>query len=67
MRVMWNIGKRGKGDTRYTLVRLETNRFIYRQGWSLSISLHPFLWKWHEGYQEFRLTLLGVNIHYRKA
>jgi hypothetical protein len=67
MLIHWNTGKRLKGDSRYTLVRFESKNYIRGEGRKLSISLHPYVWMFEPGYKAFRLTLLGLNIHYKKA
>lgn len=64
MMLILNIGKRM--DRRYTLIRFESKRYIYGDGKALSISIHPYMWRFKKGYREFRLTIAGINIHYRK-
>lgn len=67
-RCMWGIGKRLEGDSRITLFRYETDRYIYGKGWKMSVSLHPRVFYWGRWFRrEFRLTLFGLNVHYRAA
>jgi hypothetical protein len=63
----WNVGKRLKGDSRYTLVRFESRDYIRGTGRKLSISLHPYLWYFFKQDRGFYLTIAGLNIHYKKA
>ena len=49
------------GDTRRHTVRFKCN------GWKFSISLHPYLFYFRREWREFRLTLLGINLHFRRA
>lgn len=63
----FNIGRRIPGDSRITLFRYKSGRFEYGEGWKMSVSLHPKLLYWRRGYKEFRLTVLGINVHYRAA
>lgn len=65
MQFMFWIGARGQQDTRITLFRFETGDYISGQGWKFSISLHPRLFYWRRYYREIRVTLLGLNIHWR--
>lgn len=67
MRLMLGIGKRGDGDSRITLLRFESGRWAYREGWKVSLSLHSRLFMWRRQYREIRATLLGLNIHWRGA
>jgi hypothetical protein len=64
-RLVWGIGKRVVGDSRVTLFRYETSRYIYGGGWKVSISLHPRWFYWQRCYGGFRVTLFGVNLHWR--
>lgn len=47
------------GDSRRCVLTLET------QARKASVSLHPFVWKLDRYWREFRLTVLGLNLHYR--
>ena len=67
MRMMFWIGARTTGDSRVTLFRFESGRWEYREGWKISISLHPRLFYWKRQYKQLRATLLGLNIHWRAA
>lgn len=67
MRLMFGIGKRMDGDSRITLLRVESGRWAYREGWKVSLSLHSKLFMWRRQYREIRATLLGLNIHWRGA
>lgn len=49
-----------KGDSRRFAVR-----FLFN-GCKFSISLHPYLWYWRKYYREFRITILGLNLHYKE-
>jgi hypothetical protein len=58
-----------KWDKRYQLFRFysrSSDLWMRREGWKLSASLHP-RWFYFEKYfsSEFRLTILGINIHFR--
>lgn len=59
--------RRIPGDSRITLFRYTTDKYISGDGWKLSVSLHRKLFYWMRGYREFRLTMLGLNVHYRMA
>jgi hypothetical protein len=52
-------------DSRFGLFRVTTDGYIYGKGSKLSISLHPKLWYWQKLDREFRLTILGINIHFK--
>ncbi len=67
MRMMFLVGKRSTGDSRVTLFRFESGRFECRDGWKISISLHPRLFYWQRQSKQLRATLLGLNIHWRAA
>jgi len=51
--------RRSPFDTRFSLFRLIGN------DWKLSVSLHPFFWYWQRSWQQFRLTICGINLHWR--
>lgn len=65
MRVHWLVGKRLKGDSRFTLLRLESDKYIYGEGRSISFSIHPYLWKFWSAFRDVRITFLFLNIHYK--
>lgn len=67
MRTMFWIGARAAGDSRVTLFRFESGRWEHREGWKISISLHPRWFYWQRQYKQIRVTLLGLNIHWRAA
>jgi hypothetical protein len=67
MRLDFFIGPRALGDARITLFRLTSGRWIYGEGWKVSVSLHRKLFYWKRQYKEIRATLLGVNVHWRWA
>lgn len=54
-----------KGDSRKFSVRFLFQEYPNYGGYKFSISLHPRFWYWRSSYREFRITILGVNIHYR--
>lgn len=64
MRLEWMLRKRRKGDNRITILRGLYGDQTRRGSWKFSISLHPRLFHWEAYYEEFRLTIMGVNIHY---
>lgn len=66
-RCKWNIGRHFPGDSRITLFRYTTDKYMYREGWKISVSLHPKFFYWRREYRAFRLTILGLNVHYRAA
>lgn len=67
MRLILGIGKRAAGDNRITLLRFESRRWAYREGWKISLSLHRRLFMCRRQHRELRATLLGLNIHWRGA
>ena len=67
MQMMFWIGARSTGDSRVTLFRFESGRWERREGWKISISLHPRLLYWQRQYKQIRATVLGLNIHWRAA
>lgn len=67
MRMMFWIGARPTGDSRVTLFRFESGQWERREGWKISISLHPRLFYWQRQYKQLRATLFGLNIHWRKG
>ena len=67
VRMMFFIGSRSPGDSRVTLFRFESGRWEHREGWKISISLHPRLFYWQRQSKQLRATLLGMNIHWRAA
>lgn len=62
---MCSLGLRAEGDSRITLLRVESADYIFGRGRKVSLSLHPFLFRWQRQYRELRVTLLGINIHWR--
>ena len=67
MSFSFGIGKRVAGDSRVTFFRYETKGYICGKGWKISASFHPKLFFLKRCYREFRLTVLGANIHYRSS
>ena len=65
MKTMFWIGPRGKCDRRITLLRVTSDRWMYGEGWKFSISLHRRWFFWQRDHQELRVTLLGLNFHWR--
>lgn len=59
------VGQRLKGDSRFTLLRFESGRWAYGEGWKVSISLHRKMFYWMRSYRNIRVTLLGLNINWR--
>jgi hypothetical protein len=46
-------------DSRFCISRL------LFPGFKISFSLHPYLWKFEKHWKEFRLTICGINVHYK--
>lgn len=67
--------KRMLGDSRFTLIRIlflntrprEPIKSPAYYDIKVSFSLHPYLFKFRTGYRDFRLTLLGLNLHYKDS
>lgn len=55
-----------RSDSRILLFRHVSSKYIKGKGWKLSISLHPYWFYWLREFREFRLTVLGLNIHFRR-
>jgi hypothetical protein len=63
--------KRITGDSRFTLFRVLWCKNIKSKENSpayfskhLSLSFHPYFYKFSKGWREFRITLFGLNLHY---
>jgi len=69
MRVMFNIGKRSEGDSRYTLLRVESDGWVYTHGgaWKLSASLHAKPFYYRRYLNSYRLTIFWINLHFAKV
>lgn len=67
MRLMIPMVKRATGDSRFTLLRFETTNYIYGRGWKVSVSLHRKFFYLVRKYRQLRITLLGINVHWRGA
>lgn len=67
MRTKFFVGARADGDSRITLFRFESGQWENNEGWKISFSLHPRLFYWRNNYKEIRVTLLGLNVHWRAA
>lgn len=63
MRLNWNVGKRHKGDSRFTFLRVESDYYAYGCGWKVSLSVQPKVYFKSYTFKDFRLTLLGLNVH----
>ena len=58
---------RNPDDGRILLFRYVSPEYIRAKGWKFSLSLHPYWFYWRREFREFRLTVLGLNIHFRRS
>jgi hypothetical protein len=57
---------RNTNDDRILLFRHVSSKYIKGNGWKLSVSLHPYWFYGCREFREFRLTILGLNVHFRR-
>jgi hypothetical protein len=60
MKTQW-LFRKNPFDSRIGICRFIFTRF------KVSISLCPYFWKWEPHWKEWRLTLCGLNVHYKSA
>ena len=54
------------GDNRYLKFTYISSKFIYSQGFKITISIHNKFFYYKKYYNEFRITLFWINAHFIK-
>jgi len=52
-------------NNRFVLCRFQSKKYINGDGWKISFGLHKKVFYWNKQWREFRLTIFGLNIHFR--
>jgi len=66
MRITFPMCWRGPDDRRFTLIRIQTRSYVLGSGWKFSMSFAPYLFpRVRRGYRQLRVTVLGINWHWR--
>jgi hypothetical protein len=66
--------KRLAGDSRFTLLRILWCKYVKTElnnpayfSKQFSLSIHPYFYRFSKGLCEFRVTVFGLNLHYRDS
>lgn len=65
MRIMMPLAHGLPWDNRFILCRVESPKYLYGQGWEVTLAFQSRFFSWYRSYRELRVAFLGLSLHWR--